>query len=246
MDPTLPIRAARPWNPLLAFGLALGVCAAASLAAHRLPASVTTRYPWSSQAVQQGLMTLVALVAMRASGRRLAEFGFRRPEPATGRFVLWGLVLGMTSAGIMMGLGLTGMRARLATYGLPGMVLWIWLVSSVVEEIFVRGWFQSLVAGAAEDDPRGERARAAVFWSAALFGTMHLFLLFGGVGIATVAVIVPSVTALGLVCATARARTGSLRPAIAAHVAFNVGGFVAGVIYGIAYRVTTGQLPPAL
>jgi len=31
-----------------------------------------------------------------------------------------------------------------------------------------------------------------------------------------------------------------------AHVAFNAGGFVAGVIYVIAYRVTTGQLPPTL
>jgi membrane protease YdiL (CAAX protease family) len=82
-------------------------------------------------------------------------------------------------------------------------------------------------------------------WSAVLFGTMHLGLLFSKVEIAAVVVIVLSVTVLGYVCATARARTGSLRPAIAAHVMFNVGAFLAGVIYVIAYRVATGQMPSA-
>jgi membrane protease YdiL (CAAX protease family) len=99
------------------------------------------------------------------------------------------------------------------------------------------------VAGADEGDSHGERARAAVIWSAGLFGIMHLSLLFAGVDIASVLIVVLSATALGSICATARARRGSLRPAIAAHVMFNVGGFLAGVIYAITYRVATGQLP---
>ena len=74
---------------------------------------------------------------------------------------------------------------------------------------------------------------------------MHLPLLLSGAEIAASVLIVLSVTALGYVCATARARTGSLRPAIAAHVLFNVGGFLGGVFYTIAYRVATGHLPPA-
>jgi hypothetical protein len=73
--------------------------------------------------------------------------------------------------------------------------------------------------------------------------TLSLALLFGDVDVAAVAVIVPSVTALGYVCATARARTDSLRPAVAAHVMFNVGGFLGGVVYALAYRVATGHLP---
>ena len=72
---------------------------------------------------------------------------------------------------------------------------------------------------------------------------MHLPLLFGGAEFTASVVIVLSVTALGSACATARARTGSLRPAIAAHVMFNVGGFLGGVIYSIAYRVATGHIP---
>jgi membrane protease YdiL (CAAX protease family) len=190
-------------------------------------------------------MAAVALGAMAASGRQFAEFGFRRPAPAKGYFMLWGLVLGAACTGVILALGLPGMRERLAAYGLPGLVLWIWVISSTVEEVFCRGWFQSLVAGAGESDSHGERTRAAVVWSAALFGTMHLSLLFAGVAIASVVVIVLSVTALGYVCATARARTGSLRPAITAHVMFNVGGFLAGVIYTIAYRLATGHLPSA-
>jgi membrane protease YdiL (CAAX protease family) len=238
------VHAPRPgWNPLAAFGLALGVFVAAFLAASALPESVTTHYPWAQQAVTQGLMAAVALGAMGVSRRPFGEFGFRRPAPAKGHFMLWGLALGAATTAVILAFGLSGMRARLAAYGLPGIVLWIWVVSSTVEEVFCRGWFQSLVAGASESDSHDERARAAVMWSAALFGTMHLPLLLADVDLATVAVIVLSVTALGYVCATARARTGSLRPAIAAHVMFNVGGFLAGVIYTIAYRVATGHLP---
>ena len=78
-DPQSP----RPaWNPLAAFGLVLGVFAAAFLAEMVLPESVTTRYPWARQAVTQGLMAAVALGAMAASRRPWAEWGFRRPAPA--------------------------------------------------------------------------------------------------------------------------------------------------------------------
>ena len=231
------------WNPLAAFGLAIGVIVAATLAARVLPESVTTHYPWARQAVTQGLMAAVALGAMAMSGRPLAEYGFRRPVPAKGHFKLWGLVLGAATTGVILALGLTGMRARLAAYGLLGIVLWIWVISSIVEELFCRGWFQSLAAGAGESDSHGERTRPSVLWSAALFGTMHLPLLFAEMEIAAVVVILLSVTALGYICAMARARTGSLRPAIAAHMMFNVGGFLAGVIYTIAYRVATGHLP---
>jgi membrane protease YdiL (CAAX protease family) len=234
----------RAWNPLAAFAFSLGVFGAAFLAAKGLPETVTTHYPWAGQAVTQGLMAAVALGAMAASRRPFAEFGFRRPVPARGHFKLWGLLLGAASTGVILAFDLRGMRTALAGYGLPEIVLWIWVISSVVEEIFCRGWFQTLV-DAGESDTDGQRTRVAVMWSAALFGTMHLPLLFAEVERAAVVVIVLSVTALGYICATARARTGSLRPAIAAHVMFNVGGFLAGVAYTIAYRVATGHMPSA-
>lgn len=232
------------WQPLAAFGLALGVFVATSLAAGLLPETLTARYPWAGQAVAQGLMVAFAFVAMAVSRRPLAAFGFRRPIPARGHFLLWGLALGAASSGVILALGLRGMRDRIAAYGLPGIVLWFWIISSITEEVFCRGWFQSLAAGFGASDTDAERSRTAVAWSAGLFGAMHLLLLFHGIDVAAVAVIVLSVTALGYVCATARDRTGSLRPAIAAHMMFNIGGFLAGVIYTIAYRIATGHLPP--
>jgi hypothetical protein len=36
----------------------------------------------------------------------------------------------------------------------------------------------------------------------------------------------------------------SLAPAVVAHIAFNVGGAVGGVIFVIAYRLATGHVPP--
>jgi membrane protease YdiL (CAAX protease family) len=233
MDDTQTPRPA--WNPLAAFGLALVVVAGTFFASWLLPESVTTRYPWARQAVSQGLMAAFALGAMAASRRPFAGFGFRRPLPAKGHFKLWGLALGAASTGVILAFGLRGPGGHRAAEGLLGFVLWFWVISSVVEELFCRGWFQTLAGGS---------TRVAVLWSAALFGAMHLLLLFSDMKITAVVVIVLSVTALGYVCATARARTGSLRPALFAHVMFNVGGFLAGVIYTIAYRVATGQLPP--
>jgi membrane protease YdiL (CAAX protease family) len=223
-------------SPFGAFALALGVFVAAFLAAEALPESVTAHYPWARQAVTLGLMAAVAVAAMAVSRRPMAEFGFRRPMPAQGRFKLWGLALGAASTGAILAFGLRGMQSTSAAdYGLAGIVLWGWVVSSFVEEIFCRGWFQTLA---------GESTRAAVLGSAALFGTMHLALLFSDMETPAAMIIVLSVTALGYVCATARAKTASLRPAIAAHVMFNVGGLVGGVIYTIAYRILTGHLPP--
>lgn len=230
-----------PWNPIVAFGLALGVFVVTTLVGKSVPESVTSHIPWARQVVGQGLMVAVAFAAMAVSGRPFAEFGFRRPVPAKGHFILCGLALGAASTGIILALGLKGMRGVMGRYGLPNIILWVWLFSSTVEEVFCRGWFQSLVAGADKSD--AHRTRMAIISSAALFGSMHLALLFSGMEIAAVALIVLSVTALGYVCATARARTGSLLPAIAAHMMFNVGGFLAGMIYTIGFRIATGHLP---
>lgn len=224
------------------FLLAAAVVAATFSAGTAVPGSVTQDYPWAHQAVTQGLMLAFTLAAIAASRRPWAEFGFRHPTPAKGRFKLWGLLLGMASTGLILTLGLKGMRG-LAAYGLGGIILWIWMISSIVEELFCRAWFQTLMASGGKGDPPSERPRGPVLWSAALFGAMHLPLLFAGLEIGAVAIILVSVTALGYVCALARARTGSLRPAIAAHVMFNIGGFLAGVIYTIAYRIATGQVP---
>jgi len=98
---------------------------------------------------------------MALSRLPFAEFGFRRPTQAKGHFKLWWLLLGAARTGVLLAFGLRGMRAGLAAYGLPGLVLWIWVISSIVEEVFCWGSFQT-PAGGGESDSHGERTRAAV------------------------------------------------------------------------------------
>jgi len=86
--------------------------------------------------VVQGLVAAVALGTMALSRLPFAEFGFRRPTQAKGHFKLWWLLLGAARTGVLLAFGLRGMRAGLAAYGLPGLVLWIWVISSIVEELF--------------------------------------------------------------------------------------------------------------
>ena len=82
--------------------------------------------------------------------------------------------------------------------------------------------------------------------SALLFGSLHLNLLFAGVDLLSIAILVPSVTLLGMLTAWVRVRSGSLYPAIVTHVAFNVGGTLGGILYVVGSSIVTGQVPSQL
>ena len=84
---------------------------------------------------------------------------------------------------------------------------------------------------------------AAIASSAILFGSMHLSLLWIGADLWTVAIIVACTSLLGWAAAVARHQSGSLIPAILVHVLFNVGGFIAALIYTIVTVTRTGKPP---
>ena len=118
--------------------------------------------------------------------------------------------------------GVSRLRSVMGGYSFGAMVLWVWIVSSVSEEVFCRGWFQT--------STMSDTSRAtllALLPSAILFGSLHLLLVSADVDVASVVVVVIATTLLGLLAA-ARATSASLYPAIAAHVAFNVGGAAGG------------------
>ncbi len=170
------------------------------------------------------LVLCIVLMAWFSKGR-LVEFGF-----AFGSFRLsWGyfawvvppLILGLTgaiavksghSAGAM-GLGFTKLQV----------VVFIWLYSSICEEILTRGLLQTLLQRAAAAGTPGRWQRnAPLILSGLFFGAMHLFLvrLMG----ASALLIVAFATYLGLVAAHYRQKTGSLAPAILLHMLFNIAG----------------------
>jgi membrane protease YdiL (CAAX protease family) len=218
---------------LSAIGIFAALAAAGMLleqsgALHRAP-------PWANQAILKTALLAAALALILADRRRsAADYGFRRPvSPHWTRQILLGGVLGAIATTLIFITPAEGMRRTLAGFGLLDLVLWIWLYSTFTEEVFTRGWFQTIVTG---DQERAERAAIAA--SALLFGAMHLSLLFREADFWTVAIIVTMTTALGYVAAIARHRSFSIWPAIVAHLFFNVGGTVAGIVLTIISTIS--------
>lgn len=218
-------------NVLLPILIAVVVFVVSAAASHAFPQALRDAHPWIGQAVIKGLLIAISLVLMKLTRRPFADFGFRRATAKSKRWIAAGFALGALATILMLSSGLKGLAGALKGYTLPMLMFWVWIVSSVSEEIFVRGWFQSTLAH------RGVSQRAAVITSGALFGAMHLSLLMTDVERASVAMIVTFTFLLGLVCAYVRATRDSLMPAILAHVGFNVGGLFGGAIFMIAKKL---------
>lgn len=218
-------------NVLTALVTAIVVFVVAASAAHLLPQGLRDAQPWLPQALLKTLLVVASLGLMRTMRRPFAAFGFRRASRSSKRWIAAGVGLGALTTVVVLGLGLQGMQGVLEGYTFPMIVFWIWLVSSVSEEIFVRGWFQSAIAMG------GVAQRTAVILSGAVFGAMHLSLLVYGVEPASVGVIVTATFLLGILCAWLRATRDSLVPAILAHIAFNVGGMIGGIVVVVARKM---------
>lgn len=217
-------------RPLFALASAWAMFLLATAAPLAIPDSV--RRPWMDHAAAKTALVVLALIAMRASGAPWSAWGFRRGDDAKRRrSMLRGAALGAAASTAVLLSPARGMT-WLADLGMSGIVGWIWLHSSVTEEIFVRGWFQRFV---------DSESRVAL--SAALFGSMHLMILSNGADFWTLGIIVTTTTALGFVAAQDRERTGALGTPIATHIAFNVGGFLAGVVVSLVLFAATGQKP---
>jgi len=228
-----------PKNPWLALPIAWLVFIGVGLVARGLVRLAPSAPVWGSQALLKLLVVGVALGAASIELPSLRALGFTRPEaPVWGRAIGGGLALGAVATLVAVFAGATGMRSIVEKYSFGAMVLWIWIVSSASEEIFCRGWFQAST-GAPGKDARV----AALLPSAVLFGALHLALLSAGIDVRSVLCVVAAASVLGLLAAWARARSASLYPAIAAHVAFNVGGVAGGAAYAIGFYLVTGHAP---
>jgi len=201
---------------------------------------------WKTQFVIKTGMILIALVGIAIVGCGFRGAGFRR---AAEKGWAWRAILLGASLGGMVTLVIFFTPAQGMTFlrqlGLGGLVLWIWFYSSVAEEIFVRGRFQTALAsnGTTTVTVFGKKVTSSVLASGLLFGTLHLSLIFHGVDWWTVAIVFLGTSLLGLIAAHLRERYESLLPAIFAHVAFNVGGTLVGIIVAILTMVMTGKLP---
>ena len=184
------------------------------------------------------------LLIVWTGGAEWRRFGFQKAGQPWGRFALLAVLLG---AGVTLVLKLSsrpGMDAALKGLA-PLPVLLVVLYSTVVEELFTRGWLQGFL------EPGRERSvllpalplSVPVFASTLVFTAMHLTLVGKGVDPWSLVIILAFTAGAGLLSALARERTGSLLPAIWTHLAGNLGGVLGGMVFALVYRAQHGHLP---
>jgi membrane protease YdiL (CAAX protease family) len=204
----------------------------------------------------QGLELFLSLLAIVIFGKRkFSEYGFCRPglnQPSAQggtrwiRVILLAPLLGIIATPMILGLGGKG-NPLVKSLTFPQILLFVWVFSSVIEEIFMRGFLQGHLSVLSGKYVRllFFRIELPVLISALFFACMHFVLLFSGVDVTTIAVTLIFTFSIGLMAGSLRAKTGSLIPAIAVHILANIGGMIGGIIYSIISIMITGKLPGA-
>ena len=222
--------------PILCAAVIFGASMAATALLRNAAPELVAAHRWTEQAVLKSVLAGLSLLAIALFNRGgFIAAGFRKATDVRWRtVVLPALSMGAGSSLLILLAGSRGLASVVGNYGFPAIVFWIWFYSSLTEEIYTRGWFQSLVE---ERSPRH-----AIPASALLFGAMHLS-LFRLIDPVAVVVIVLAATCLGWIAARLRKQYGSLVPPLVAHISFNVGGMFGGILYTIGFRIITGRLP---
>ncbi|MCK4410047.1 MAG: CPBP family intramembrane metalloprotease [Candidatus Eisenbacteria sp.] len=200
---------------------------------------------WMSVFINYAIMLAVSLILVLASSMGdPSKFGFIRPRVGGGygAGITWGIVLGVVASFVSLASRAGGM-SPLKGLSVVQIVLLVWILASVTEEILVRGYVQSYLAPLMDRGFKVFRMRISlpVILSALFFAAMHLILLTTGTSFLTTYIVVVFAFFLGLIAAYQRERTGSILPAITAHVSFNVGGAIGGAIYVILQIAVFGK-----
>ena len=199
-----------------------------------LPSFITENSD-SMGAIYKTLMALISVILMLIiPGKNLSDFGFKLP----GRINYLKLVLitiFSTLAGlvvfsiIFMGIlsGIYGVEAK-GGFDMSGSIwisiIGIWFWSSVAEEIYHRGLLQTLLSVLKKYKFLG--LSLAVWFSALFFGAMHLTLFKISNSPFWVLMIVCNTFVLGLIASYYREKSGSIIPAILAHIMANIAGYL--------------------
>ncbi|MBC8527494.1 MAG: CPBP family intramembrane metalloprotease [Candidatus Cloacimonetes bacterium] len=111
--------------------------------------------------------------------------------------------------------------------GMLKTIISVWILASICEEIFCRGLIQGFLAPLKKYGFKLFKSYISVpvAVSAILFGLGH-FCLWGRMPNAMVIFIIINATILGIIAGYHREKTGSIIPAIAVHMTFNIVGFM--------------------
>jgi len=205
-------------------------------------------------ATTQVLELTLSLLAIAILGKaRFADYGFRRPQSDYLKSDNLGHIAVAAVAAVVLGMVATATTLLIGAAGnplarelnLPQIVLFVWIFSSVIEEVFTRGFIQSYIARATTSSINFGlfRIQVPVLCGAIAFAAMHLVLLIRGAGAATMAIILTFTFSVGLLAGHERFRSESLVPAIGIHMLANIGGLLGGIVYAIISVLTGHGLP---
>jgi membrane protease YdiL (CAAX protease family) len=222
----------RHWSRLpVGIAIALGVVALASAVATEVPAvgAFIDAHAWLTNGdVIQLVFFCTSLALMVAFTRgHPSAYGLRGTRPREiGRVLVvagsFAAAIGVLSAVGSVAGSTGGGGPSPAARSFPKVLLSIWIVASVSEEMLFRGFLQSFLGPLRAHGFRflGRRVSLPVTVAAIGFGLIHLGLL-GSAPRPMVATVVVTATILGFVAGYYREKTGSVVPAIVAHFVFN-------------------------
>jgi len=183
--------------------------------------------PWLGPFYMHTTMLVVSILLMVLLSRvRLAAWGFMWSGISRLRkVVVWSLGVGTVGAVIQTTLFPMDIPvAQQFTFG--QIVVFIWIYASICEEVLTRGLIQGYLAPLRELGFRVFRIRLSlpVMVSALFFSLIHLAAVGDTTSISAVLIFLLFAATLGTMAGYYREQTGSLLPAVAVHMMFNVSG----------------------
>ncbi|KAA3611017.1 MAG: CPBP family intramembrane metalloprotease [Calditrichaeota bacterium] len=208
--------------------------------------NLATKYIWLDQFVLKSILVVLSVLAIIFIGKStLSAYGFRKGENVKWLSVFFtGAGLGALATVLILATPAKGVP-ELKNYGIIQLILLVWFYSSITEEILTRGFVQGFLEPLKTQTISfaGKTISIPVFTGALLFSLLHLSLFFKGADIYTAVIIIFFTFLLGLLAGTNREKYKSIYPAIVTHIAFNIGGLFAGIIFNILKIIITGQHP---
>jgi membrane protease YdiL (CAAX protease family) len=209
--------------------------------------SIVSDSPVVSQVVLKTALVLIALVGWKLIGEPFGEMGWRRADWWNRSYLVWFAIAAASMiAGSVAVIMLETRHPIASQMRFLQLVAVIWLLSSLSEEVYVRGLVQSWIADRGDLARNSSVVKPSIVSSALLFAAMHVPLMWSPMGVKGGLALVVSTLGLGWACAVLRDRSGSLWPAIACHVAGNVAGIPGGIIGVVLYRLVFGHMPEFL
>ena len=196
--------------------------------------NVSIEFDYKSEIYKFLMVAFTFIVMIVLPGYSLSDFGFRKPEKVNYFKIIWltfvivigGMILfAFLYMGVLKEIFGSGTESSggfdVSNQSIISIILGIWLWSSLTEEFYMRGFFQSLLDNLKKY--RFVKLSVAVWASGLTFGLIHLS-IYNGDNLYFTLFIVTQAAIMGTLAAYYREKTKSIYPAILVHVLANIYG----------------------